>query len=86
MNKVKKNKKVTTEQLAVMVAKGFEGVGNRFDKVEGRLSKIEDRMDRVEEGVKDIRLDIFNLGDRFVSYHAFDSLARRVKVLETKRR
>ena len=70
MKKVSKTKKVTTDDLAIMVAKGFGNVDKRFDVV--------------EKDIKDVRSDIFNLGDRFVSYHMFDKLASRVNMLEKK--
>ena len=40
--------------------------------------------DVIEKDIKDVRSDIFNLGDRFVSYHMFDKLASRVNMLEKK--
>ncbi|HEV7423759.1 MAG TPA: hypothetical protein VGO21_01060 [Candidatus Paceibacterota bacterium] len=80
MKKTTKNKKVTINGLAIMVAEGFNNIEKRLgDKIEGVEKKG-------EENAKDIRKDILNLGDRFVSYHAFDSLARRVKVLESKKK
>jgi len=91
MGKVLK-KKMTIDDLAVMVANGFSGVANRFDKVEVDISELktdvtELKKDMVEvkENVKNIRGDVLNLGDRFVSYHTFDALAGRVKVLEEKK-
>lgn len=79
MNRVnKKTKKVTIDGLAIMVAGGFERVDKKFDKLEKKIDKI-------DEDVKDIRKDILNLGDRFVSYHTFDALANRVKILEEKK-
>ncbi len=74
-----KKSKMTMDKLAMMVAKGFAGVDKKFEVVDKRF-------DKVEEDIKDIRLDILNLGDRFVSYHTFDSLANRVKVLEEKKK
>ena len=75
-----------------MVAKGFSGVDKRFDGVDKRLDGVDKRLDGVDkslnklaEDAKDVRRDILNLGDRFVSYHTFDALARRVKTLEEKR-
>jgi len=67
---IKKIKKVTTDDLAMMVARGFGNVDKRFDVV--------------EKDIKGVRSDIFNLGDRFVSYHMFDKLASRVNMLEKK--
>ena len=98
MGKVVK-KKMTMDDLAVMVANGFSGVENRFNKVENCLDKVmvdvselktdvtglKKDMVEVKENVKNTRADILNLGDRFVSYHTFDALAGRVKVLEEKK-
>lgn len=75
MKKLRKDKKVTIDSLAVMVAEGFERVDKKFDKLEIKI----------DEDIKDVRKDILNLGGRFVSYHSFDLLAKRVKVLEEKR-
>ena len=74
MEKIQKNKKMTIEILAGMVAKGFETMATKIDITE------------VKEDIKDVRRDILNLGDKFVSYHTFDSLAHRVKILEDKKK
>lgn len=65
-----KSGKVTMDKLAIMVAKGFESVETRM---------------ATKDDIKDIKKDILNLGDRFVSYHSFDALANRVKILEDKK-
>jgi len=78
MNEMKRNKKVTIDSLAIMVAKGFSDVDKRFNEVDKRFEKI-------EGDIKNVRQDILNLGDRFVSYHTFDALANRVKILEDKK-
>ena len=94
----KKTKKVTIDGLAVMVARGFSGVDKRFDVVEKDISELKKDVSELKkdvselkkdtgelkEGNKDIRRDIFNLGDRFVPYHMFDKLASRVNMLEKK--
>ena len=71
----KKTKKVTIDNLAIMVAKGFDGAEKDMIEVKKDIGEL-------KEGNKDIRRDILNLGDRFVSYHAFDQLASRVNLLE----
>jgi len=56
-------RKVTIEELAVMVKKGFDGVDKRFDGVDDRLDRIEKliladhkrRIERLEDQVKDLR-------------------------------
>ena len=80
----KKTKKVTIDGLAVMVARGFSGIDKRFDVVEKDISELKKGVGELKENNKDIRRDILNLGDRFVSYHAFDQLASRVNNLERK--
>ena len=82
---IKKTKKVTTEDLAIMVAQGFNRVDKRFDKVGKDISGFKKDVEELKEDIKDVHKDILNLGDRFVSYHTFDSLANRVKVLEEKK-
>jgi archaellum component FlaC len=54
---------VTSEDLAVMVKKGFDAVDKRFDGVDDRLDRIEKliladhkrRIERLEEQVRDLR-------------------------------
>lgn len=65
----------TVDSLAVSVAKGFDRIDKKFDSLEKKI----------DEKTKDVRRDILNLGDRFVSYYVFDELAKRVKVLEEKK-
>lgn len=76
---------MTIDDLALMTAKGFNGIDKRFEGVGKRFDKMDKDFVEVKENIKDIRKDILNLGDRFVSYHAFDALARRVKVLEERK-
>ena len=75
----KKTKKVTIDNLAIMVAKGFDGAEKDMIEVNKDIGEL-------KEGNKDIRRDILNLGDRFVSYHAFDQLASRVNLLEKRQK
>ena len=74
MNNKKNNKdsKVTIDKLAIMMNDCFE--------------RLEKEVGEVKEGNKDIRKDILNLGDRFVSYHTFDQLASRVNAFEQKQK
>ena len=41
-------KKVTIDDLAGMVKRGFDAVDARFDAVDARFDKIEERLDRIE--------------------------------------
>lgn len=83
----KANKKMTIDKLAIMVAKGFESTATKTDveEIKKDVTVLKKDVSEVKENVKDIRRDILNLGDRFISYHTFDALANRVKVLEGKR-
>ena len=57
MKKGAKTTKITVDKLAIMM-------NNNFRRLEEKMATKED--------IKDIRKDILNLGDRFVSYHTFD--------------
>ena len=46
MKKLGKNRKVTTDDLAVMVAKGFSRMDQRLDDIDYRLGKIESNHER----------------------------------------
>ncbi|MFH1462298.1 MAG: hypothetical protein ABIG08_01170 [bacterium] len=58
-----KKKNVTTDDLARMVKKGFDGVDRRFDKVEDRLERIEkllivehrQRIEKLEADVRELK-------------------------------
>jgi len=86
-----KKKSVTIDDLAVMVAKGFKGVDEKFERVDERFVGIDKRFDRLEKEVKEVkenlkatRQDVLNIGDRFVPRNEFDSLLIRFGRLEQK--
>ena len=81
MEKLKKHRKITINDLAIMVAKGFEKTATKTD-----LEEVIKDVKEIKEDTKNIKKNILNLGDRFVSYHTFDSLATRVKILEDKKK
>jgi hypothetical protein len=59
------NHEVTNEELARMIAKGFEGVDERFNGVDRRFDKVEERLDRIEhELIADHRRRIEKLEDQ----------------------
>ena len=76
-----KKNKMTIDKLAIMVGKGFDNMATKTD-----IGEVKKDIKEVKEDIKDIRRDVLNLGDSFVSYHTFDSLANRVKVLEEKKK
>src|SRR3989344_4865177 len=96
-NEVMANKKITIDDLAIMVQKGFdetnEKLGGRMDKLDGRMDKLDGRMDvlekkvddgfsRVEAGLDAINKNIKELD--FVTKDGFEDLMTRVKYIEAK--
>ena len=65
------------ENLAKIVARGFEGVDKRFEQVDGRLSHISARMDAMERDVSEIR-------KHFVYRDEFEDALARIALLEKK--
>lgn len=86
MPKKKENNKITLEDLAAMVARGFDRVEERFQEFEKRFTDIKGDMGQMEQKFE-TRLDtienkIDKINDRFVPWHAFDRLVTRVDKLE----
>lgn len=93
-----KNKKVTIDDLAIMiadgreetnelarmVAKGFESIDKRFNEVDKRFNEVDKRFNEVEESIQTVRADVLNLRDQSVSRYEFDDLRIRVVSLEGK--
>lgn len=78
---------ITTNELARMIAKGFEQVDKRFEQVDKRfeqvdqkLNKIDQRLDIVEQDLSDIKIKV----DHKVSEYQFRELTERVEILEEK--
>ncbi|GEM_PF-5619401 len=94
---MKKNKKsVTTDDLAIMVARGFDDVKKEFKtelnsfkgETEENFKKVRNDLTsfkvETEDNFKKVRNDILNVGDRFVPRHEFDSFLVRYHRLEQK--
>lgn len=79
-----KKKEATINDLAVMVAKGFDGVHKEIGEVKNRLRNVESRLGNVEENLKATRQDVLNVGDRFVPRYEFDDFRIRFNRLEQK--
>jgi len=99
MKKVAKNKKITIDDLAIMVAKGFEDVKSELrseingvkielkseiNELKSEVGELRGEIKEVKENLRITRNDVLNIGDKFVSYHTFDQLASRVSTLEKK--
>ncbi len=74
---MKRNKKITNEDLARMVQNGFDEMKGRVDK---RFDKVESRLDVLEQGQEDIKLKLDNVAYRF----ELEDLEKRVERLELK--
>ncbi len=77
MKKKIKKKNITLDDLAGMVANGFEGVGKELSEVETGLRKD---IYQLKEGQEQIKLRLDNVAYRF----ELVELQRRVKLLEKK--
>ncbi len=73
-----------TNELARMVAKGFESVDKRFDKVEKDIVEIKKDVVELKENLAATRMDVLSVGDKFVSKHDFDHHLSRFSLLEQK--
>lgn len=74
-------KKVTIDDLAIMVANGFDGVRDEMNK---RFNKVEKDISDVKENLATTRMDVLGIGDRFVSKHEFSQHLIRFQLLEQK--
>ncbi|MDP4001274.1 MAG: hypothetical protein Q8P83_03465 [bacterium] len=79
MIKSKKSKEVTNEELARMIAGGFNNVETRLGGVETRLTGVEGEMLKVHERLGAVESKL----DRAL-FKEIDSLETRVKRLEAK--
>jgi seryl-tRNA synthetase len=80
----KTNKKITIDDLAGMMLKGFNELGDRIDAVDVKVDKVEIKVNEMKEELVKIRGDINNTKDHFVPYHKFDALNLRVTNIENK--
>lgn len=84
---------MTIDDLAVMVAKGFDGVNTRFNEVDKRFDEVDKRLNEVEKDIAEVkeslvstRRDVLAMGDRFTLKCEFHDLANRVSLLEKKQK
>lgn len=85
----------TIDNLAIMVAKGFDSVENKFAEVNKKFDEVNKKIDKeIGEVKKDIaevkdnlvatRRDVLEIGDRFVPRYEFHDLLIRFDKLEQK--
>lgn len=79
-----------TNELARMVAKGFDGMNNELGEfkreVNKRFNETEKDLAEVKENLASTRRDVLSMGDRFTMKYEFHELASRVSVLEQKQK
>ena len=94
------NKKMTIDDLAVMVAKGFAGVDKKFDGVYRKFDEVDNKFAEVKKEISEVkkdvaevkenlistRRDVLAMGDKFTLKYEFHDLASRVSLLEQKRK
>ena len=79
-NNGKKKKEVTLDDLALMVGKGFNEMGERFERLEKGQAVLENGVANLEKSVEEIKTDLSR------RVHVFDhkELEFRVEKLEEK--
>lgn len=58
-----KHRKVTIDELALMIGKGFRGVDTRFDKIENEIILMKERLDRIEMKLDSLERRILAIED-----------------------
>lgn len=86
-------KKMTIDDLAVMVAKGFDGVYEEIREVKNDVKVIKEDMVNVKKDIAEVkenlastRRDVLSMGDRFTMKFEFHELSSRVSALEQKQK
>jgi len=73
-------KKITLENLAGMIKRGFDGVDKNFEQNKKEHQKIFDGLENLEQGQEEIKLKLDQVAYRF----EIQELDRRLKRVETK--
>lgn len=74
---------MTIDDLAVMVARGFDEVNKT---ISSEISEVKKDITDVKENLASTRRDVLSMGDKFTMKFEFHDLASRVSVLEQKRK
>jgi archaellum component FlaC len=74
----KQNGKITLDDLAVMIQKGFDNVDDRLKTVNGRFDSIETQLGSLEMSQEDIKLRLTEVAHRF----ELRELTKRVEKIE----
>lgn len=71
-----------TNDLAIMVARGFERVGNEIVEVKKDITEVKRDLTEVKDNLVSTRGDVLAMGDRFTLKYEFYDLSTRVGILE----
>ncbi len=91
-------KKITIDDLAIMINKGFEATASDINELKddvnhlkgdvnqlkGTMNKFEEKLDYTDARIARIESDISEMKGNIVYKYEFEDLAARVKYLETK--
>ncbi len=84
----KEKDEITTTELAGMIARGFASIQNEFLEFKHELStkmqSLETTVKIISKDVHDLKKEVREINERFVPWYAFDSLSKRVDLLENK--
>ena len=80
------SKEVTNEELARMIANGFESTASKADvnELKQRMVQFESKLDHSDARIGRIEADINEMKGNIVYKFEFEDLASRVKYLESK--
>lgn len=91
VNKMITEGREETNDLAIMVANGFERVDKEFGEVRKEFGEVRKEIAEVKKDVAEVkenlattRMDVLGIGDRFVSKHEFSQHLIRFSLLEQK--
>ena len=82
VNKMIAEGREETNNLAIMVANGFERVDKRFAEVDKNFAEVKKEINEVRENLNTTRMDVLGIGDRFVSKFEFSQHLIRFNLLE----
>jgi hypothetical protein len=80
-------KETTMDQLAAMVARGFETIERKMvtkDGLDTFKEETSENFRKVDENFTKVRRDILEIGDKYVSRDEFSKLVSRFNILEAK--
>jgi hypothetical protein len=75
---------ITNEELARMIAHGFQGVDKQLANIKGDIESIDDQMDHLDARMGRMKADLHEVKGNIVYKYEFEDLAARVKYLESK--